>query len=101
MSEGGAGRRVAAARVCRKFPQVFELVANGELHLSALCALAPHVTRENAPELFAACARKSRRQVDEFLAARFPRADVKEQVRRLPFEPLSAGRFGVHFTGGC
>jgi len=30
MSEGTAGRRVAAARVCRRFPEVFERVARGE-----------------------------------------------------------------------
>jgi hypothetical protein len=36
------------------------------------------------------------------LAARFPKPDVQEQIRRLPErapEPLSAGRFGFHFTG--
>src|SRR3954463_14785791 len=58
MSEGTAGRRVAAARVCRRFPEVFERVARGELRcvrLRALCALAPHLTPENATELFEAC----------------------------------------------
>jgi len=101
MSEGAAGRRVTAARVCQRFPEAFALVAGGELHLSALCALAPHLDAENANELFEACRRKTRRQVDELLAARFPKPDVREQIRRLPgckLEPLSAGRFGVHFT---
>jgi hypothetical protein len=84
LSEGSAGRRVAAARVCRRFPEAFELVAQGELHLSALCGLAPHVDPQNATDLFVACCRKTRRQVDELLAARFPRPDVREQIRRLP-----------------
>ena len=84
MSEGTAGRRVTAARVCRRFPEVFERVARGELHLCALCALAPYLTPENAVELFAACKGKTRRQVEELLAARFPRPDVREQIRRLP-----------------
>ncbi|HEX3850338.1 MAG TPA: hypothetical protein VHW01_05190, partial [Polyangiaceae bacterium] len=84
LSEGSAGRRVAAARVCRRFPQAFELVARGDLHLSALCGLAPHLESQNATELFTACCRKTRRQVDELLAARFPRPDVREQIRRLP-----------------
>src|SRR5450432_2533148 len=52
MSEGSAGRRVAAARVCRRFPEAFELVARGDLHLSALCGLAPHLNPRNATELF-------------------------------------------------
>src|SRR5450432_1117751 len=84
LSEGSAGRRVAAARVCRRFPEAFELVARGELHLSALCGLAPHLNPQNATELLSACCRKTRRQVDELLAARFPKPDVREQIRRLP-----------------
>src|SRR5450432_385655 len=101
MSEGAAGRRVAAARICRRFPEAFALIARGDLHLSALCALAPHLETENATELFEACLHKTRRQVDELLAARFPKADVRAQIRRLPknaLDPLSADRFGVHFT---
>src|SRR6187549_369062 len=84
MSEGSAGRRVTAARVCRRFPEVFERVARGELHLCALCALAPHLNELNSAELFEACKAKTRRQIEELLAARFPRPDVREQIRRLP-----------------
>jgi len=84
MSEGSAGRRVTAARVCRRFPEVFERVARGELHLCALCALASHLNPENAVELFDASRGKTRRQVEELLAVRFPRPDVREQIRRLP-----------------
>src|SRR5258706_2037062 len=84
MSEGAAGRRVTGARVCRRFPEAFALVARGELHLSALCELASHLNLENASELFEACRGKTRRQVEHLLAARFPRTDVREQIRRLP-----------------
>src|SRR6187401_2432413 len=78
MSEGTAGRRVTAARMCRRFPEAFARVARGELHVCALCALAPHVTAESSAELFEACRGKTRRQIDELLAARFPRSDVRE-----------------------
>src|SRR6187399_391018 len=84
MSEGSAGRRVAAARVCRRFPEAFERIARGELHLCALCALAPLLNDANAAELFEACPGKTRRQIEQLLAARFPRPDVREQIRRLP-----------------
>jgi hypothetical protein len=84
MSEGTAGRRVTAARVCRRFPDAFERVARGELHLCALCALAPHLNEQNATELFEASKGKTRRQIEELLAVRFPRPDVREQIRRLP-----------------
>jgi len=90
MSEGTAGRRVTAARVCRRFPQAYEHLARGELHLCALCALAPHLNPENAAELFEACRGKTRRLVEELLAARFPRADVREQIRRLAPRPQVA-----------
>ena len=84
MSEGTAGRRVTAARVCHRFPEVFERVARGELHLCALCALASYLKPENAHALFEACTGKTRRPVEELLAGRFPRPDVREQIRRLP-----------------
>ena len=84
MSEGSAGRRITAARVCRRFPEAFERVARGELHLCALCALAPHLNEDNAADLFGACMGKTRRQIEQLLAARFPRPDVCEQIRRLP-----------------
>ena len=90
MSEGTAGRRVTAARVCRRFPEVFERVARGELHLCALCALAPHLSSDNASDLLENCRGKTRRQVEGLLAARFPRPDVREQIRRLPARAVAA-----------
>ena len=82
--KSSAGRRIAAARVCRDFPEAFTRVANGELQLSVLCALRPHLNAENASELFAACSRRSYEQVEELLAVRFPRPDVRDLIRRLP-----------------
>ena len=96
MCESSAGRRILAARVCRKLSGAFARVARGELNLSALCAMSPHLTSENAEELAAACSRRSRRDVEKLLAARFPRPDIRDSVRRV--EALSADRFGVHFT---
>ena len=96
MCESSAGRRILAARVCRKLSGAFARVADGELNLSALCAMSPHLTSENAEELAALCSRRSRREIEKLLAARFPRADVRDSVRRI--EALSADRFGVHFT---
>lgn len=95
MCESSAGRRITAARICRKFPDLLPRVAKGELHLSALCSMSPHLDWNNAPELIELCKYQSRRKVDEILAARFPRADVREKVR---LEPLSVDRYGLHFT---
>ncbi|MET0793259.1 MAG: HNH endonuclease signature motif containing protein [Polyangiaceae bacterium] len=84
LCESTAGRHIAAARVCRKHPQVFAMVASGALHASALSLLRKHLTAENAEELFELCKRKSARKVEELLAARFPKPDVRDSVRRLP-----------------
>jgi hypothetical protein len=84
LCESTAGRHIAAARVCRNHPEVFALVASGALHASALSLLKKHLTPENAAELFELCAHRSARKVEELLATRFPRPDVRDLVRRLP-----------------
>ena len=84
LSESAAGRRTVAARLGRVYPEAFALVASGALHLSALCSLKQHLNPANAAELFALCSRKSARRVEELLAARFPKPDVRDLIRRLP-----------------
>jgi len=84
LSKSSAGRRIAAARVCRRFPEVFARVARGELHLSVLCELGKYLNSENATALFEACCGKSYELALELLAARFPKPDVRDSIRRLP-----------------
>ena len=84
LCESTAGRHIAAARVCRNHPEVFALVASGALHASALSLLRKHLSSENAAGLFELCAHRSARKVEELLAVRFPRPDVRDLVRRLP-----------------
>jgi len=79
-----AARRIAAARVCRMFPEVFVRVARGELQPSVLCELGKYVNSENATALFEACSGKSYELALELLAARFPKPDVRDSIRRLP-----------------
>jgi hypothetical protein len=76
LCESTAGRHIAAARVCRSHPEVFDMVASGTLHASALSLMKKHLTRENAGELFELCSRLSARKVEEMLAARFPQSMV-------------------------
>src|SRR6188768_660465 len=84
LCESTAGRHIAAARVCRHHPQVFARVASGALHASALSLLRKHLTAENAEALFDLCEHRSMRKIEELLATRFPRPDVRDLVRRLP-----------------
>jgi HNH endonuclease len=60
-----------------------------------LSLLAQHLNSENATKLLDACSRKSCDQVEELLAARFPRRDVRDSIRRLP------ARAELAPDGGC
>ena len=83
-SESVAYHRITAARVARAFPRILDAVRSGELHLSAVRLLAPHLTRENEWELVAQARHRSKRAIEAMLADRAPKADVPAQVRRLP-----------------
>src|SRR3954468_3869188 len=84
LCESTAGRHIAAARVCRSYPQALDQVARGDLHASALSVMKKHLTADNTGQLFEDCMRKSTRQVDELLAAQFPKPDVADLFRRFP-----------------
>ncbi|HYQ04972.1 MAG TPA: HNH endonuclease signature motif containing protein [Polyangiaceae bacterium] len=94
LCESTAGRHIAAARVCRNHPEVFALVASGALHASALSLLKKYLTIENAAELFELCSNRSARQVELLLAARFPRPDVRDSIRRMPTPAASTLNVG-------
>ena len=50
-SEDAATRRSSAARLVKAFPLLFDAVANGELHLTGLLMIGPHLTPENHVEV--------------------------------------------------
>ena len=83
LSEEAAFKRIHAARAARQFPAIFEALATGQLHLSAVVMLAPHLSPENASELLAGAAHQSKSQIEELLARRFPRPELPTQVRSL------------------
>ena len=84
LSEDAACKRIAAARAARQFPAIFLALAEGRLHLSAIVMLTPHLTPENAEELLAAAAHRTKPELQQLLAQRFPRPDLPSQVRALP-----------------
>jgi hypothetical protein len=83
LSEDAACKRIRAARTARMFPALFAALADGRLHLSAVVMLAPHLAPETADELVAAAAHKSKAQIEELLAQRFPQPDLPAQVRAI------------------
>ncbi|WP_394831353.1 hypothetical protein LVJ94_33070 [Pendulispora rubella] len=118
MSDDEAGRRVMASRLARRFPIALGMLERGEIHLTAFLLLREHLTEANHEELLQAAAGKTKIQVQELLAERFPRPDVPSRIRALPsestpptagstpavaakaglVEPLSPERYKVQFT---
>src|SRR5215467_4152516 len=84
MSESAAYDRMKAAKVARRFPAVLGLLASGRLNLTSVRLVTPHLTASNHRELFGAVEGRSKRQVQEELARRFPQPDVRASVRKLP-----------------
>ena len=72
MSEDVAYKRVRVARVARSFPGVFDAIADGRLNLSGVTLLARHLTQANGRELLKAAVNRSRAEIQELIARRFP-----------------------------
>ena len=99
LSEDAAAKRIHAARAAREFPAIFEMVADGRLHLSAVSLLAPHLTPENVTGLLAVATHKSKSDVQLLLASHAPRPDVPTRIAPLLAAPASTqhapGHVGV------
>ena len=70
-SEDAAYKRIQAARAARQFPILFQAVAEGRLHLTAVCLLAPHLTAQNVEALVEAATNRKKFEIEAALAARF------------------------------
>ena len=76
LSAAAARHRITAARVIRRWPVVLRMLARGEIHLSGLGVLAAHLTDTNHRELLTDAAGKSKRAIEELIAARFSPKDT-------------------------
>jgi len=84
LSEHAALKRIRAARAAIAFPVLFDMVADGRLHLCGIVLLAPRLTACNAAELLRAAVHCSKRSIELLLAERFPQADVPTRLAPLP-----------------
>jgi len=90
MAEYIAYLRIRAARAARKYPMIFDAVAEGRLPLPAVVKLWPHLTRENATELLKAAEYKTKTEVLQLIAQRFPSTEVLPLVSAAPASSLPA-----------
>lgn len=86
LSEGAAYHRIHVARAARRFPVILQMVAEGQMHLSGLVLLAPHLTDANHARLLEAATSCSKREIEELVATLFPRPLPPAYVARVPEE---------------
>jgi len=91
-SESAAYRRIAAARVYRDNPEIYQKLIGGELTLCAVAELAKVISPENKVELFSKVEGKSKQEVQSVVAEyRAPETGSKRQesvrVRQVKRDP--------------
>jgi 5-methylcytosine-specific restriction endonuclease McrA len=87
LSENEASNRIHASRAARRFPIILEMIADGRLHMTGVRLLRPHLTPETANSLLRASIHKSRKEIEQLIADRFPRPDVATQMLAIPQTP--------------
>ena len=93
--EDGAFKRARVAKLALQFPRAVDELRSGEIHLTGLLQLAPHLTGDNADALFTEARGKPRREIALILARRFPRPDVPPRIQTLGASPSGNGA-GAH-----
>jgi hypothetical protein len=84
LSEDATCNRIQAARGCRDFPVILDLLASGALSLTSVRILRPHLTLENHEAVLARACGRTRREIEALVAELAPRPDVPSSVRKLP-----------------
>jgi hypothetical protein len=82
-SEDEAFRRVAAARWVRRFPALWDAVAAGELHLTGLLLLGPHLTEENLSEVLLRAKHRTKKEIARLVRQLDPLPDVPARIEPL------------------
>jgi hypothetical protein len=84
LSEDAACNRIEAARACRRFPLILDLLASGSLTLTSVRLLGRHLTAENHESVLAKARDRRLREIEALVAELAPRPDLPSAVRKLP-----------------
>ena len=87
MSEDEACRRIHAARLAGRFPDLLVRIERGELTLSTIALLHDALTDATYQELVEAAAGKTKAEVQALLAKRSPAPDVPAAITPIPTQP--------------
>ena len=89
-SEDAAGNRITVARAARRIPAILDALRSGQIHLTGLRILAPHITEANHELLLPQAYGKSKQLIEELVARIAPRPPVRTWIRRIPENPAMA-----------
>ena len=89
LSEHAAYGRIEAARAARNFPVVLDRLADGSITLTAICLLSNHLSADNHQQLLDAAKHKTRREVEQQIAALHPMPAVPLQSANCPRRNMS------------
>ncbi|MPY89088.1 MAG: hypothetical protein GEU99_14315 [Luteitalea sp.] len=90
LSESATYKRITAARAAQRFPMILERLAAGDVTLTTIRLLAPHLTQANHVALLAEVRHCSTREVEQVVARLQPRPAVPSAVRKLPTLAVSS-----------
>src|SRR6266480_1424140 len=88
LSEDAASNRIAAARGCRRFPVILDLLASGEMTLTSVRLLGRHLTPENHQTVLEEARGRTLKQIDVLVATLAPQPDAPSLVRKVPASML-------------
>src|SRR6185436_4810575 len=90
LSEDAAYRRSKAARLVREYPELQDAVAKGELHLTGVLMIGPHLGGERHAEILERARFRSKRELLRLIAELDPKPEVPARIE--PLGPAPAGR---------
>ncbi len=88
LSEGSAYNRIETARAARRYPNVLDALERGDLTLTAVRLLAPHLTLANHCEVLATARHRSKQGIQELIASLNPRPAAATIIRRVEPQTL-------------
>ena len=82
-SEDAAARRSSAARLVKQFPLLLDAIANGELHLTGLLLIGPHLTPENHVAVLGRAKFRTKKELGKLVRDLNPLPQVPDRIEPL------------------
>jgi 5-methylcytosine-specific restriction endonuclease McrA len=101
-SSSEAGRRIQAARCCRRYPELFECLRNREVCITTLAMIESIITDDNKDEIVARIRGASRRAVERLISEYRPAVNLRDRIRYVQVpQPKARSVDGMLFDREC